>query len=149
MLSGAQLPPDPIHTPLDQLPFSIHGLQRGIQLPNALQFSAGVERQLAKKTTLSVNYVGVRAVAVAVARRQRATAAAVRHSSGSECQRAPLIESAGRLEGNSLEVMLRGQLARKVTGTAQYAFGKSMNDTGGVNWYPANSFAPSGEWGRR
>jgi hypothetical protein len=69
------------------------------------------------------------------------------------------IESAGRLESNSVEITLRGRLMPKVTGAAQYVFGKTMTDTGLVgwspsggpevrDWYPADSFAPSGEWGR-
>jgi hypothetical protein len=58
------------------------------------------------------------------------------------------IESAGRVEGNSFEVTLRGELAPKVNGTVQYVFSKTMTDTGGVNWFPASSYAPAGEWGR-
>ena len=58
------------------------------------------------------------------------------------------IESAGRLEGNALEVTLRGDIAPRVSGMAQYVFGQTMADTGGVNWFPAASFAPQGEWGR-
>jgi hypothetical protein len=56
------------------------------------------------------------------------------------------IESAG-LEANSLEVTVRGDLAAHQRHGA-YVFGKTMANTGGVNWYPANSFDPIGEWGR-
>jgi hypothetical protein len=59
-----------------------------------------------------------------------------------------LIESAARLEGNALEITLRGIIAPRVSGMAQYVFGRTMSDTGGVNWFPASSFAPRGEWGR-
>jgi hypothetical protein len=58
------------------------------------------------------------------------------------------IESAGRLEQNALEVTFRGNLAPRVSGLAQYTFGKTMSDTGGVNWFPASSVTPSGEWSR-
>jgi hypothetical protein len=58
------------------------------------------------------------------------------------------IESAGRVEANSLEVTVRGDLGPRLNGMAQYVFGKTMADTNGVNWFPADSFAPSGEWGR-
>ena len=43
---------------------------------------------------------------------------------------------------------MRGDIAPRVTGMAQYVFGRTATDTGGVNWYPANSFSPTGEWGR-
>ena len=59
-----------------------------------------------------------------------------------------LIESAGRVEGNALEFTLRGSLGPKFTGLAQYTLGQTLTDTGGVNWFPANSFDPRGEWGR-
>jgi hypothetical protein len=58
------------------------------------------------------------------------------------------IESAGRVENNLLEVNVRGELAPKVSGMVQYAFGKTLADTGDVNWFPADSFAPAREWGR-
>jgi hypothetical protein len=58
------------------------------------------------------------------------------------------IESAGRLEGNSLEITLRGDIAPRVSGMAQYVLGRTMTDTGGINWFPASSFGPIGEWGR-
>jgi hypothetical protein len=35
-----------------------------------------------------------------------------------------------------------------VSGLAQYVFGKTLNDSAGVNWFPADSFHPQGEWGR-
>ena len=58
------------------------------------------------------------------------------------------IESAGRLEQNALEVTFRGMFAPRVSGLAQYTFGKTMSDTGGINWFPASSIAPSDEWSR-
>jgi hypothetical protein len=52
------------------------------------------------------------------------------------------------MASNSLEVTVRGELAQRVSGLAQYVFGKTLTDTGGVNWFPADSFRPQGEWGR-
>ena len=134
---------------LPLMPTSVVRLEQGIQLPEVLQFSVGLERQLAKQTTLAVNYIGTRG----------------RHQLRSRDANAPLppefrarpdprfnvlrlIESAGRLEGNSLEITLRGKLGPRFTGLVQYTFGKVCSDTEGVNWFPANSFDPRGEWGR-
>jgi hypothetical protein len=58
------------------------------------------------------------------------------------------IESAGRLEQNLLEITFRGNFTPRISGPAQYTFVKAMSDTGGVNWFPASSVAPSGEWSR-
>jgi outer membrane receptor protein involved in Fe transport len=138
------IPPDP-----DQFPASVHRLDSGVELPNTMQFSLGIERQLAKKTTLSVNYAATRGVQQFRSRDGNAPlppAFTTRPDPRVNVLR--FIESAGRVEANSLEVTLRGDLAPRVTGMAQYVFGKTMSDTGGLNWFPASSFQPQGEWGR-
>jgi hypothetical protein len=134
---------------LDALPASVHRLDREIALPNTMQFSVGVERQLAAKTTLAVNYVGVRGVQQLRSRDGNAPLPPnfdARPDTAVNVFR--VIEAAGRVEGDSLEVSLRGDFGKRVNGMAQYVFGKTKADTGGVNWFPANSYAPSGEWGR-
>lgn len=149
VLSGPQVPPDLGAGSLPAYPASIHQLERGVQLPNTMQFSFGIERQLAKKTTLAVNYVGTRGVQQLRSRDANAPlppAFTSRPDPSVNVLRE--IESAGRVEANALELTLRGEIAPRVTGMAQYAFGRTRTDTGGVNWYPANSFSPAGEWGR-
>jgi hypothetical protein len=131
------------------LPASIHRLQPGVELPNIMQFSMGVEHQVAKKTLLAVGYNGTRGVQQLRSRDANAPwppLFAGRPNPAVNVLRE--IESAGRLEGNTLEVSLRGDLAPRVAGLVQYVFGKIMTDTGGLNWFPADSFAPRGEWGR-
>jgi hypothetical protein len=149
VLTGPLIPPDGnLDGPLGA-PSSIHRLDRGAELPSLFQFNFGVERQLASKTTLAVNYVGVRGSHQFRSRDANAPLPpefAARPDPGVNVLRH--IESAGRLASNALEVTLRGALARRVTGLAQYVYGKTMTDTGGLYWYPANSFAPEGEWGR-
>jgi outer membrane receptor protein involved in Fe transport len=143
VVSGA-VPPD-----LSRFPTSIHQLNSQVQLPNTMQFSLGLERQLAKKTMLSVNYVGTRGV-----QQLRSRDANAPLPPGFSARPDPRvnvlreIDSAGRVEANSLEVTVRGDLGPRLNGMAQYVFGKTMADTNGVNWFPADSFAPSGEWGR-
>lgn len=144
VLSGAQIPEDP-----RGFPSSVAELQSGIQLADAMQFSVGYERQLTRKTTLAVNYVGTRTVQLLRSRDANAPlppAFAARPNPSANVQR--MIESAGRLESNALEVTVRGDLARRLSGLVQYAYGKTMNDTGGLNWYPAASYGPRGERGR-
>ena len=149
VLSGVQIPSDlSAGSPLS-FPTSIHRLDRGVQLPKTMQFSFGLERQLAKKTTLAVNYAGTRGVQQLRSRDANAPLPpnfAARPDLAVNVLRE--IESAGRVEANALEVTLRGDIAPRVTGMAQYVFGRTSADTGGVNWFPANSFSPAGEWGR-
>jgi outer membrane receptor protein involved in Fe transport len=149
VLTGTQIPPDLSASSLLSFPTGIHQLERGVQLPNTMQFSFGMERQLAKKTTLAVNYVATRGV-----QQLRSRDANAPMPPGFAARPDPLvnvlreIESAGRVEANALEVTLRGDFAPRVTGMAQYVFGRTRTDTGGVNWFPASSYSPAGEWGR-
>jgi hypothetical protein len=114
-----------------------------------MQFSFTLERQLAPKTLLAVNYNAVRGVEQF--RSRDANAPLPPRFAGRPDPRVNVlrqIESAGRVEQNALEITVRGTLAPRVTGMAQYVFGKTLTNTGGVNWFPAASFAPEGEWGR-
>ena len=144
VLTGVPIPAD-----LRGLPSSIHRLDPAAQLPDIMQFSFGVERQLAKKSTLAINYTGTRGV-----QQLRSRDANAPLPPNFEARPDPSvsvfrqIESAGRVEGNALEVNLRGDIAPRVTGLAQYVFGRTRADTGGLNWFPASSYAPTGEWGR-
>jgi outer membrane receptor protein involved in Fe transport len=149
VLSAAQIPPDLSDDTLLAFPTSVHRIGGGTELPNTMQFSFGIEQQLAKNTTMAVSYVGTRAVQQFRSRDANAplpTQFASRPDSTLNVLRE--IESAGRMESNGLEITFRGNLAPRVTGMAQYVFSRTLTDTNGLNWFPANSFAPEGEWGR-
>jgi hypothetical protein len=146
VLNDPQTVPSPVPP---SYPTSVARLEQGVELPKIMQFSLGVERQLTKETTLAVNYVGIRAVDQFRSRDGNAPLPPdfdARPDSGVNVLR--WIESASRMASNSLEITVRGALAPRVGGLAQYVFGKTLTDTGGVNWFPADSFHPQGEWGR-
>jgi hypothetical protein len=114
-----------------------------------MQFGIGVERQLKKSTTLSVNYTGAETVGVfrspdinaplppVYGARPDANYSVVRQ-----------IESSGRMESHSLEIALRGDVTRFFSGLMQYTLGRAYNNTAGINSFPANSYDLAGEWGR-
>ncbi|MBI3208812.1 MAG: TonB-dependent receptor [Candidatus Solibacter usitatus] len=131
------------------LPTSIHQFQPSPQSPYLIQFSGGLERQLARKTLLAITYTGTRGAKQFRSRDANAPLPplfAARPNASLSALR--IMETQGRLSGNSLEIAVRGTIAPKVTGMLQYTFGRTLADFGGINWYPANSFAPSGEWSR-
>ena len=149
VVSGASIPPELRPFDASGLPTSIHQLQPGVQLPGLAQFSASLEHQLTKKSLLAITYTGTRGVQQFRSRDANAPlppSFAGRPDSSVNVLRQ--IESAGRLEGDTLEVTLRGDIAPRVSGMVQYAFGKVMANTGGLTWFPAASFDPQGEWGR-
>src|SRR5438034_136600 len=58
------------------------------------------------------------------------------------------IESAGTQRTASVQVTLRGQVTKYFNGSAQYDFGRAMNDTNGIGWMPPNNYDLSLEYAR-
>jgi Carboxypeptidase regulatory-like domain len=134
---------------LTTLPSDVVQFDSTIREPYSIQYSLGVERQLAKRLTLAVTYNGSRGIDLF---RSRDT-------------NAPLppnyivipnpaigilrnIESSGRQAANALEITVRGQLTHYATGLVQYTLSRTENNTGGITWFPANQYDLSGEWSR-
>jgi hypothetical protein len=42
----------------------------------------------------------------------------------------------------------RGRPTKFFSGQARYSLGKTYNNTGGINYFPANSYAPQDDWSR-
>ncbi len=120
-----------------------------VNIPSSLQYSISVERQLLKRTGLSVTYTGSRGFDQFRSRDVNAPLPpfyAVRPNPALGPVRE--IESAGRALGQSLQLTLRGQVTRYFNGSVQYVLSRAMNDTGGLNWMPPNSYDLSREYAR-
>ena len=133
--------------PLGAVPSDITQFDPAIREPYSVQYSIAVERQLAKRTTLAVTYYGSDGERLFRSRDINAPLAsgAVPNPSFGVVRQ---IESAGHQVGNSLEITLRGDLGRYFSGLAQYTLSRTDNNTGGINWFPANQYDLSSEWGR-
>jgi hypothetical protein len=156
----------PFPDPATLGPTSVVRLEPGVRIPYTAQYSAGVERQLGKATTLTVTYTGTRGVHVFRSRDVNAPPCDMNASSVLICAARPdpnfnvirQIESAGDLESQSLEIGLRGNVTRYFAGMVQYTLGRAYNNVGGtpvgvsrnagINSFPANNYDLSGEWSR-
>jgi carboxypeptidase family protein len=140
-------------------PSSVVRLEPGVRIPYTLQYSASVERQLGKATTLTVTYTGIRGVHVFRSRDVNAPPPpfyTARPNPAFNVIRQ--IESAGDLETQSLEIGLRGNLTRYFNGMIQYTLGRAYNNVGGspfgfnrnpgINMFPANNYDLTSEWSR-
>jgi hypothetical protein len=130
-------------------PGNLVRLAPDVRIPYSVQFGIGVERQLRKSTSLSINYTGTDGVGMFRSRDINAPLPpfyAARPDPGQAVVRQ--IESSGRLESHSLEVALRGDVTRFFSGMIQYTLGRAYNNTSGINAFPANNYDLSGEWGR-
>lgn len=143
--------PDPLSAgqSLSAQPSSLVRLAPNAVIPATLQSSVGVERQLQKSLTLSVNYYYTRGVNLFRSRDVNAPLPpifAARPDPNFSLVRQ--IESTGRLAGHSLDVGLRGNITPYFNGMIQYALGRARNDTNGIAAFPANSYDLAGEWAR-
>ena len=151
---------DPVYPdPFALGPTSVVRLDPTVRIPYVLQYGAGVERQLGKSTTLTINYMGLRGVHLFRSRDVNAPPPPfylARPDSNLSVWRQ--IESSGDLESQSLELGLRGNLTRYFVGMVQYTLGRAYNNVGGtttggsrtsgINSFPANNYDLSGEWAR-
>jgi hypothetical protein len=134
---------------LATLPSDIVQFDPRIREPYTIQYSLGMERQLAKRTTLAVTYIGSRGIDLF--RSRDINAPLPPDYIGNPNPAIGIlrnIESSGRQAANSLEITLRGQMTRYATGLVQYTLSRTDNNTGGITWYPANQYDLSGEWSR-
>jgi len=134
---------------LVNLPTSVVTLDPRQRIPYTLQFGVGIEQQLNRKSSVSVNYIGSRGIDLF--RSVDANAPAPPDYTARPNPRfgqIRQIQSEGYQKANALEIAFRGQPVRFFTGQAQYTLGKTYNNTTNISYFPANSNFPRSEWGR-
>jgi hypothetical protein len=140
--------PDPLAGNAALPPPSIVQFAPNIRVPSLTQYSAGVERQVRKGTTVALTYIGSKGslfrsrdinapLPPLYAVRPDPTHGVIRQ-----------IASDGRQRSDALQTTLRGRITKWFNGQAQYTLGRTYNDSGGLYWFPANDYDPSGEWAR-
>lgn len=143
--------PDPLNSgaSLTAQPVGMTRLDPTINLPYTFQYSAGIERQLRKLTSLAVTYLGSRGRDQFRSRDINAPLPPL-YTARPDAAIGVLreIEAAGRRSSDSLEVTLRGNVTRFFNGMAQYRLASAHDDTSGINYFPPNAYDLSGEWGR-
>jgi hypothetical protein len=142
--------PDPLSSgsPLAAQPSAIFRFAPDLRSPYTLQFSMGVERQLAKSLTLTANYINTHGVKLFRSRDVNAPPPPYLQRPDPAIGVLRELESAGHSETHALELLLRGKISRFFNGTVQYTLGRAYNNTGGINARLANNYDLTGEWSR-
>ena len=127
-----------------------------VREPYMLQAAIGLERQLPRKTTLTVTYIGARTIHALRTRNINAPVI-LRDSNGQIVQRFRpngeignifQYESSGRLNQNQLFVTVNNRLTPQFSFFANYVLNKAMGDTDGIGTTPADSYDLTSEYGR-
>jgi outer membrane receptor protein involved in Fe transport len=131
------------------VPTNVTRLASDIQIPYSVQYSINVERQLGKTFSVVAGYRATRGHHLFRSVDTNAPLppdfASVPDPSFGHVQE---IRSDGRLRSDALELTLRGRYKKRISGQVQYTLSRAMNNSGGINWYPSNQYAPLGaEWG--
>ncbi len=134
---------------ISSVPTSVVTLDPRALIPYSIQYGIGIERQLTANSSVSANYVGTRGIdqfrSIDVnAPPPPAYAARPNFALGQNRQ----LQSEGYLKSNALEISFRGRPTRFLSGQAQYTLGKTYNNTSGITYFPASSYAPGADWGR-
>jgi hypothetical protein len=150
--------PEPVDAPGAQAT-SVVRLDPTVKIPYTVQYGIGVERQLRKSTTLTINYFGIRGVDMFRSRDVNAPPPPfylARPDPNFSVIRQ--IESSAALQSHALELGLRGNVTRYFNGMIQYALGRADNNVGtgntgggritGINVFPADNYDLRGEWAR-
>ena len=142
-------------TSFASVPTSLVRFASNVRTPYAFQYSAGVERQVFKGATITVDYRGQ--VQIKSFRSRDANAPILPPNPNlltnyprpdSAFEQIQQIESGGRSLLNAIDVSFRGQASRWFSGQAQYTLSRFENNTGGINWFPQDQYQPNAEWGR-
>jgi outer membrane receptor protein involved in Fe transport len=139
-------------TPGVPQPPSLVRLDPTVKIPVTIQYGAGVETQVAKSATLTVNYVRLRGINLFRSRDINAPLPPFYLARPDpDYSQIRQIESSADLESHSLEVALRGNVTRFFNGIVQYSLSRAYNNVGGargVNSFPADNWNLNGEWAR-
>ncbi len=130
------------------LPASVVVLDPLAKLPRTVQYSFGLERQLTKKSTLSATYVGSRGVHLFRSVDANAPLFGSTSRPNQNLGQERTIQPEGFQRSNSLELTFRGKVSKFFSGQAQYTLNSTRNNTSGISFFPANSYAPNQEWAR-
>jgi hypothetical protein len=130
------------------IPPSIVQLAPNIHRPYSTQYSVSVERQVSRNATLSANYIDQRGIDLFLSRDvNQVVAPGTTNRPNPKFGQMRQIEPSGHSRSDALEVSFRGRITNYFTGMMLYRLSKAYDNTGGIRFFPENSYDPGAEWG--
>ncbi len=119
-----------------------------LRSPYTVQYSFGVERQLAKSTTATLNFRSARGIKSFRSRDANAPRAPLYLRPNPSIGILRHIESSADRTNKAMEAAVRGNITRFFNGQIQYLQLRAHNNTDGINYFPVDNYDLSGEWAR-
>jgi hypothetical protein len=134
---------------LSDVPTNITELAPDVQIPYTFQYSMSVEQQVTKSAAVVLGYRGSHGYhlfrSVDINAPLPPNYSVVPDPRYGHVQQ---IRSDGRQRSDAVDFTMRGRAGKHLKGQIQYTWSRTLNDTGGIFWYPANQYAPpAAEWG--
>jgi Carboxypeptidase regulatory-like domain len=130
------------------LPPGLETLDPRQKMPSTLQYSFGMERQITAKSTLAANYIGSRSANLFRSIDANAPILPDLSRPNPNLGQIREVQSEGYQKSNSFELAFRGRPTKYFSGQARYALAKTYNNTSGITYFPAYSYAPQNDWSR-
>lgn len=129
-------------------PASTFTISPGMVAPYQIQASFGVDKQIGKKNSLSVEYTALRGRKLFRMRDLNAPLTATGARPNPLFGKLDQFESTGSSRADSLSMTYRTAIANRVELLSQYTYSKAYDNTSGMFYLPANNFNLAPEWGR-
>ena len=130
-------------------PSSIVRFAPDMRSPYTLQFSLGVERQVSKSLTATVNYINTRGIKLFRSRNLNAPLPpSYLDRPDPNIGVLRQIETSAQFAGTCAGTDPARPLGRFFNGTVQYTLGRAYNNAAGINSLPADNYDLTGEWSR-
>jgi hypothetical protein len=137
---------------LSSQPVATYQIDRGLVAPRIIQSAVGIERQLPKNITVSLNYTNSRGVHQLRTRNINAPLPGTYPGNPiyplGNANPLYQYESSGLFKQDQLTVNVNARLNANYSLFGFYNFGHAHSNTDGAGTFPANSYDLSTEWGR-
>lgn len=120
----------------------------GLVAPYQIQGSVSVDKQIGKKSSLSVEYTTLRGLKMFRMRDVNAPPPATGLRPNPAFVKIDQFESTGSSQSNACSVTYRTAFANRFELLSQYTWSRSYDNTSGMFYLPADNFNLAPEWGR-
>ncbi len=131
-----------------QRPPSVVRVAPDARAPYITQASVSVEREVWKRSLLTVEFQTTRGNKLLRSRNINAPLPGSNLRLDPNLFNINQVESSARMRGNALSVAWRGRLGKRISGMAQYSYSRTSDNTNGIFGLPANNYDLRSEWGR-